>query len=265
MVPERAALMAPPWLLLRGLSREVAHWGGFPAQLQRLLGGVPVHCLDLPGAGALHRVTSPTSIPAIVEHCRMRLPGVESGGPRVLLGLSMGGMVAAAWAAAHPDEVAGCVLVSSSLRPHSPWHRRLRPAAWPTLARLAWGWNGPNMSATVLALTSQRAADHAALLPAWRACTAQRPVSRANALRQLLAAARTTLPVPPPVPALLLAARQDRLVHWRCSADLAAAWPGARLRLHDTAGHDLPLDDGAWVAAQAEAWARGAGLIGNTV
>jgi hypothetical protein len=34
---------------------------------------------------------------------------------------------------------------------------------------------------------------------------------------------------------------------------LAGAW-GAALRVHPTAGHDLPLDDGGWVAEQISTW-----------
>jgi predicted alpha/beta hydrolase family esterase len=112
----------------------------------------------------------------------------------------------------------------------------------------------------VLRLTSAKPKVHAGALPAWQAWAAQRPVSRANALRQLLAAARCRLPALPPAPALLLASRGDRLVDWRSSHALAAAWPGAWLRLHDTAGHDLPLDDSPWVKAQVVNWARRVGL-----
>ena len=40
-----------PWVLLRGLTREAGHWGSFPNQLRKALGGTPVLTLDLPGAG----------------------------------------------------------------------------------------------------------------------------------------------------------------------------------------------------------------------
>ena len=42
----------PDWVLLRGLTREARHWGGFPERLGAAL-GVEVHCLDLPGNGHL--------------------------------------------------------------------------------------------------------------------------------------------------------------------------------------------------------------------
>jgi pimeloyl-ACP methyl ester carboxylesterase len=57
----------------------------------------------------------------------------------------------------------------------------------------------------------------------------------------------------PPVPLLLLAAQQDKLVNVKCSITLAKRW-GSPIKLHPTAGHDLPLDDGEWVARQVGEW-----------
>jgi pimeloyl-ACP methyl ester carboxylesterase len=52
---------------------------------------------------------------------------------------------------------------------------------------------------------------------------------------------------------LLLAGQQDRLVDVKCSLTLAHHWSCA-IRLHPAAGHDLPLDDGAWVSQQVKDW-----------
>jgi pimeloyl-ACP methyl ester carboxylesterase len=86
------------------------------------------------------------------------------------------------------------------------------------------------------------------------AARAQHPVSGANALRQLLAAMRyRARRQAPAVPLLLLGSEQDRLVDVRCTLALARHW-GSALRLHPWAGHDLPLDDPAWVLAQLRGW-----------
>jgi hypothetical protein len=55
---------------------------------------------------------------------------------------------------------------------------------------------------------------------------------------------------------LVLAGAGDTLVDPRCSSELAAHW-GTELRMHPTAGHDLPLDDGAWVAHEVSRWLEG--------
>jgi len=52
---------------------------------------------------------------------------------------------------------------------------------------------------------------------------------------------------------LLLAGVGDELVDPVCSRRLAEQW-GVELRLHPSAGHDLPLDAADWVIAQVAAW-----------
>ncbi len=79
----------------------------------------------------------------------------------------------------------------------------------------------------------------------------------ANALRQLLAAARSLAPAIAPVErVLLLASRHDRLVDVRCSRRLASARQCA-LAEHPNAGHNLPLDAQEWVVQQVLGWLPG--------
>jgi len=44
---------------------------------------------------------------------------------------------------------------------------------------------------------------------------------------------------------------------WCSPRALALQW-GATLRVHGTAGHDLSLDDGPWVAEQVRRWRKNA-------
>ncbi len=238
------------WVLLRGLARERGHWGRFPEQLGRDL-GVQVLPLDLPGNGARFRERTPPSIVLLADDCRQQLARTGAAYPVGVLALSLGAMVAVQWAAAAPQEVGRLVLISTSLRPLCPPHWRLRPPAAATLlARLLAG-DAQRLEAAVLALTSTRA--DAALLPGWLALRRAHPVTRANALRQLWAAAHYRAPEAAAAPTLLLAGRGDRLVDHRCSERIAAAWR-CRLALHPTAGHDLPLDDADWTIDQLRRW-----------
>jgi len=103
-------------------------------------------------------------------------------------------------------------------------------------------------------LTSQREGDDTAVLDDWVAWRREHPVSRANTLRQLVAAARYSAPqVRPAVPILVLGSAGDRLVDPRCSLELARRW-GTAFAQHPDAGHDLPLDDAPWVADRVRAW-----------
>ena len=108
----------------------------------------------------------------------------------------------------------------------------------------------------MLRITSnlKNAEQQRAILDQWIAYARECPVTRANFLRQLVAAARfRAAPKPPAVPTLFLAAQQDHLVDVRCSLTLARQW-NCPLRIHPTAGHDIPLDDGDWVTQQVRAW-----------
>jgi pimeloyl-ACP methyl ester carboxylesterase len=243
------------WVLLRGLSREQAHWGGFPTELARVMPGARIVCVDLPGAGVLHEQPSPWRVEAMVDACQRQLAGQGVAPPFRLLGLSLGGMVAAAWSRAEPQAVAGLVLVNTSLRPYSPPQRRLRLA---TLPRLLWplvSGDALALERAVLHLTSQQPEQHADVLQAWLQIRQTRPVSAANTVRQLAAAARYRWSGPAPaMPVLVLRSAGVGLVDPACSQRIAQAWQAA-LRSHPSAGHDLALDDGPWLAAQVAAWA----------
>jgi pimeloyl-ACP methyl ester carboxylesterase len=50
-----------------------------------------------------------------------------------LLAISLGGMVAVAWAERYPQELQRMVLINTSLAPHNPFYQRLRPANYPAI------------------------------------------------------------------------------------------------------------------------------------
>jgi pimeloyl-ACP methyl ester carboxylesterase len=190
-----------------------------------------------------------------MESCRRDLVQQGHAPPYCLLSLSLGSMMAVSWASRYPRECQALVLINTSLRPWSPFYARMRPSSWPIALRLL-ASSGYARERAILELTSARAAERSDLIPAWMAYAQECPVSRRNALRQLLAAARFSCRERPAVPLLLLAGGDDRLVHPRCSQTLARAW-NADFALHPSAGHDLPLDDGDWVTQAVRRWLTG--------
>jgi pimeloyl-ACP methyl ester carboxylesterase len=237
-----------PWILLRGLTREQRHWGAFGADFAAAFAPAPVIALDLPGNGALNEMRTPARVGAMAEFCRAELHARGIVPPYRVLAMSLGAMVTTAWCAAHPGEIEGAVLINTSLRPFSPVHHRFKLSG--PLLRLALGWRDAlARERAVLALTSnaQRREGDDSLVREWAAYWRERPVSAANTLRQLWAAARFTAPGTPPCQrVLLLTSTQDGLVDTRCSLALARAWR-CEIESHPWAGHDLPLDDPAWV------------------
>lgn len=249
MVPGRPV---STWVLLRGLTRETAHWGDFPTALQAAL-GARVLSLDLPGNGRQCWQPSPTNVAAMAESCQRQLGELNVATPVTVVAMSLGAMVALAWAGRHPRSIAGGVLINTSLRPFSPFHHRLRPGGYPDLIAALASRDLARREDIILRLTSNRP-HPPALLESWVAAALLHPVSRRNALFQLIAAARFTAPpTPPAVPLLVLASTGDRLVDSRCSRRLAEAWQTGFAE-HPSAGHDLPLDEPQWVIEQIRRW-----------
>ena len=246
------------WVLLRGLTREARHWGGFPAQLAARLSPSSVTTLDLPGNGAFYQQASPTSVSAMVDFARQQLLKQSIQPPYKLLAMSLGGMVATDWAQRYPQEVDRLVLINTSMRPFSSMTERLRPANWPQLGLLAARWaDADHAESTIHQLTCNQAAQRDQDLALWRQIRKSAPVSSTNALRQLLAAARFSCASTAPLcPVLVLSSGADRLVNPVCSSQLANAWQ-AEHHSHLWAGHDLPHDDGLWVAERVAGWLRG--------
>lgn len=245
------------WVLLRGLMREARHWGEFPRLFQGVMGSEHLVTLDFPGNGSLHAQPSATSVAEMANYCHTRLGQLGYASPYRVLALSLGAMVAVAWSERYPADIERLVLINTSLAPYSPFYHRLRPGNYPALLRFLLHGSAAQRESLILDLTStqkSRAENRQAILEQWIAYARECPVTRANILRQLQAALRyRAAPAVPPAPVLLLAGQQDRLVNARCSLALAQDWRCA-IRLHPTAGHDLPLDDGVWVTQQVREW-----------
>jgi len=247
------------WVLLRGLMRESRHWGTFPLLFKNGVGAQHVVTLDFPGNGSLLAQNSPTSVAGMAKNCRMQLQQLGYKPPYCVLALSLGAMVAVVWNELYPAELEKMVLINTSLSPYNPFYQRLRPEKYPALiSHLLFGSIAQRES-LILRLTSNlknRSEHRQAIMDQWTAYAQEYPVTRANILRQLRAAASyIAAPAAPSSPVLLLAGQQDQLVNVKCSITLARRWH-CPVRIHPTAGHDLPLDDGAWVTQQVKAWMK---------
>jgi pimeloyl-ACP methyl ester carboxylesterase len=248
------------WVLLRGLMRESRHWGEFPLQFQDALGAQQAVTPDFPGNGRLHAEASATSVAGMAENIRAQLKQLDYAPPYYVLALSLGAMVAVAWSELYPAEIERMVLINTSMAPYNPFYQRLRPANYPALIRQLLFGSADQRERLILRLTS-RLKSHTdqkqVILDQWTCFAKEYPVTRANMLRQLKAASsyRAANTVPQ-APVLLLTSQQDELVNAKCSFTLARHWHCA-IRLHPTAGHDLPLDDGVWVIQQVKKWLDG--------
>ncbi len=192
-------------------------------------------------------------------HAELLRQGIAS--PCRVLAMSLGAMVAVAWAQRHPQDLAAAVLINTSLRPFSSLFQRLRPANYPRLLRLfALPASEREIETAILRMTTRLVSDPDAVIAQWLQWRRENPVSRQNALRQMIAAARYRAPSAPPLACLfLLASERDGLVHVACSRRLARQWD-VPLAFHSAAGHDLALDDAAWVLGHLRHWLKAGGF-----
>lgn len=244
------------WVFLRGLVRESAHWDDFPERFAQAMPGARVHLVDLPGNGRYWRQPSPLSLRLMMEAARrdaLEMIG-PVGQPFYLLSISLGSMVAVEWARRYPGELAGAVLINTSLRGLSPLRQRLSWRCWPLLARIAATADVARREALILKLTSALPEPRPGLLESRVAVHQRHPVRLGNVFRQLWAAASHRPPrAKPSIPLLLLNSLGDRMVDPECTEAMVRLWD-LDPKTHPWAGHDLPLDDPDWVVAAVGDW-----------
>jgi pimeloyl-ACP methyl ester carboxylesterase len=243
------------WLFLRGLSREQRHWGAFVDVFRAAAPGARVHLLDLPGTGTELGRASPLTVRGIVADLRARHGALRAAhpGPWGLLAMSLGGMVAMDWCAAHPGDFARLVLANTSASDVGrPWDR-MRPGALLTTVRVMLSRDPVERERRVLSMVTRRRTDLDAVAREWADIHATRPVTRATVLRQIGAALRFRAPPRLGLPVLVLSGAGDALASPACSRALAARF-GARLEVHPEAGHELALDAPEWLAERIVAW-----------
>ncbi len=241
--------------------RESRHWLDFPAYFTthvRAHDGRPteVVLLDLPGFGTENDGVVPDTIDGFVDDCRRRLrPHVRPDEKLGLLAVSLGGMVALNWLARYPEDFSCGVIVNSSLGDISPVWQRMRPSNWPVIVRAP--FLSPLARERLLLSRTRHQGDLDADARRYAEIATQTPPKKAHAIAQLRAAIRAKSPRSIDVPTWILASHGDDLVSWRCSQAIADRL-SLPLKLHTAegihaAGHDLPLDQPAWVCEQVNA------------
>lgn len=234
-------------LFLRGLTREIRHWNGFPEKFSRTT-GIPVITLDLPGAGKNSHLTSPRDINSYVEFLRKEIPAGEK---ILLIGISMGGMIALRWAELYPAEVVGVYAINSSCQNVSKRRERFNFSEWKSLLNILLAKNILKKEQLVLKLTTNKLsfAQMKNISEYFEQVQKQNPVSKLSSLNQLIAASNFQIYSCPKVPVTIIYSMGDRLVSPNCGVKLAELLKNVEVKIHPDAGHDLPLDDPEWLLA----------------
>lgn len=231
------------WVLIRGLVRSQYHWKDFPARLEQSAPHVKVHLVEIAGNGFLHQYDTPTDIIEAVEMLEAQLPEhLENYG---LIGISLGGMLATKWAQIKPERVQQLVLINSSSG-LSPFYHRLRPKNYSAILSSLIGPSFEKKEEMILSMTVNQEEIWRRQLAENTEFLKQHPVRTRNFINQLLLTTQVNFEDVPACSKLVLNSNADRLVHPSCSERIAEAW-GCPLITHQSAGHDLSLDDAEWV------------------
>lgn len=232
--------------LVRGLAREAGHWGEFTEILKQQTFVRDVHALDLLGTGIYHKLTAPLRMSENAEFLLRQLPS-ESKVPRVLLAISLGGMVAMEVCRLRPDAFQKVLVMNSSFSNLSPLHHRLQLQALRRFFGIALAKDLVSREMEVLKMVSQAQEKHPKIATLWAQLAEDRPMRVGNFFRQLLAAASYKMPLEKfKTPVVVLNSAKDEMVAPMCSEALAAHLDQP-LYTHPSAGHDICVDDPKWV------------------
>ncbi len=226
------------WVFLRGLGREHRHWQQFINKFKtdKCVG------LDLPGTGEHLNADTPWTISKNVEFAQSKTQDLK--GPINLVAISFGAMVALGWASL--DSRINKVFLINSSSSLSPFYERLKPENYKALLQGLLFKSLPQREEMILNMVSNLNPVPDETLQDWISIQETATVPIVSLIKQLVAASRFQPPPKLSCDGLILSSKNDRFVDCKCSERLAEylAWP---LHSHPSAGHDLPLDDPAWL------------------
>jgi len=237
----------PPVVLIHGIGLSGRFWFGMPEQIaNHAQHPRRVVVVDNRGTGKSGRPLGVYPVPMMAEDVRAVLDA-EHVSRAVVVGISMGGMVAQELALRHPQRVGGLVLMATTAGlPHG---RLPSPQALMTLLGLALPGT-PSMDVVRLMISERDVARAAALMAPWPAAMREDPISPASLLSQFAGCAVHSTGFRLHTircPTVVIAGQEDVLMPPVNSERIAARIPGAHLELLPNVAHAIPTQDEAVV------------------
>lgn len=241
-----AATDKPPVLLLHGIGGGRTGWSEVGPALAQA-GGCSVFALDLPGYGESAAI-EPFDLAGLADAVERFIVHVGAANA-VLVGHSMGGMVAQELAARAPARVAGLVLASTSPafgKADGDWQRAFVAARF---APLDDGLGMAGLAAQLVpAMLGSDTAPHRAAAAQALMAGVPEATYRAAVLALLRFDRRAALPAIT-APTLVITGEHDRTAPPEVARRMAEKIPAAGLAIVPGAGHLLPIENPAAFAA----------------
>lgn len=242
MIQEKKVSRVNKWVLIRGLIRSKYHWQSFPEELIKSKIASEVFCTELTGNGYEYKTITPYQISTTVDQLRSQVPFKENIG---VIAISLGGMLAAKWAQTYPDEIKKLVIINSSSN-LSAFYHRLNPKNYLQIFKLIAQNDPSKLEKFILEVTSNNTQKWQPLLKSYTEFSLQNRVHLKSLINQIQLTQQVDFKLKPKTEVLVLASQNDRLVSYKCSQDIAKQWQ-VPIEVHQSAGHDLPLDDPDWI------------------
>lgn len=235
--------MQRDWVLIRGIMSESFHWWDFLPLLQQAFPNDVFHNVDILGNGQNNHLYTPLSIKKNIEGLREQL---SNHSPKIVLGFSLGGMLALEWAHHFPNEIEQVILLNSSLN-NSKVYDRITPFSLKEIFKSSLQKNMTDREKVILRMTTTLPENEISIIAEkWGNRAAEVPVKSINFINQLILASQIRQRATPPCKVTILAAANDKVVNPHCSKIISNKW-NLPLHLHPDAGHDLTLEDPQWV------------------
>lgn len=233
-------------ILLRGLVRESRHWGNFPKQLESAIADSTILTPEIQGVGRYINTSSPDNLIDMIEFMREQIKE-HLGKDSIIMAMSLGGMIAKQWTEKYPDDFSKMILINTSYKGINPLLHRLKPSAIFQFLNI---FITPHMGMRekkILDLVSNVPKKRDSILPEWIEIQKDAPVARESFINQIKAALKfQPSSQKPSLETLLIASKKDRLCDYNCTVKLSQLW-NVPLKLHQSAGHDIPLDAPEWL------------------
>ncbi|HEX5199722.1 alpha/beta fold hydrolase [Paractinoplanes rhizophilus] len=230
-------------LMMAGYGRSGSSWIPW---LERV-GALPFRVVlpDHRGTGESARSPRPYTLAALADDAAAVLRDAAGGAPAIVVGDSMGGMVAQHLALRHPELVGGLVLSASSARTGGVSPAFVRSLPLTVAATISADVRVWTMCDRLLVHETKSAGEAHDLLAPLRRIQRTERYSRVNTLLQAVAMSfhRTEGRLGAVrVPVEVIAGAGDRVLSPDNSRTLAERLPGARLTILEDAGHAIPFE-----------------------